>query len=500
MAVEFKKFDFSPFMNAEYSKGLNGALASAFNTAGQAVNNYGENKDERLLGELSNETDRSKIDSNNFYNKLNFKTGQNIVDNNVLKANQAENQRRADNKYWIDQATNTAVNDKRTMTTEAYNAKYKNLGGIDNNRIYEVTQDMEDRAKQNKIDDYNFKSKQAADARRKAEYNQRMQNYKANQIAQQNKNFQEQQQAQVLNNISSKYKNFNDFKNSEDWQNTPYNVKSKLAQSKVWGDSAGKVLTPNEIKTLQINTRAKDVTNIEKQYLEKTGQTMTDTQKNNFIYENKVPKEIEEIPSTENIKEKTDKELRTMITGLQDMRRFKESYDSSFTGIGDAALGFIGDLVGKQTGEIFGDKTAEDEARFRTQLPLMVGPIVKAIYGGNASNADRNNVQNALPTFRDSSKEWNAKMDVFYQKSLESLQTNLNVLKAKNFDTTAYEKEIENFKNDWNGVKSKTPGNDVKIKSFKKNNENPPEIIKELKNPKTGEVKKWSNIRGFINE
>lgn len=43
--------------------------------------------------------------------------------------------------------------------------------------------------------------------------------------------------------------------------------------------------------------------------------------------------------------------------------------------------------------------------------------------------------------------------------------------------------------------------NDVKVNSIRKNNDtNIPEIIKELKNPTTGEIKRWSNIRGFINE
>jgi hypothetical protein len=216
-----------------------------------------------------------------------------------------------------------------------------------------------------------------------------------------------------INNLVSKYSSFDDFKKSEDWNKPEYNY----AVKKTFYDSFGKgekASLTDQIKMEQIKARQSDLLRANEEYKTKTGKDLNQTEISSFLYEGKYPDAISPDKKKE-ISDKTNEKLTNMITGLEDLKRFKESYKPEFTGLGNAITGMVGDAIGTQSNFIKND--GKEESAFRTQLPLMTGPITKAIYGGNASDKDRASIEAAMPNFRDQEKDWKAKTNIFYQKS-----------------------------------------------------------------------------------
>lgn len=146
MAVEFKNFDFSPFLDVKYSKATKGgALADAFEAVGQTLDAHGQNADEKLLSELSQEQDRSKVKAEAFYNPLNALNAEKIVDKNVDRYNAMDAKAREDSQYYRNEFTNQAAGDALSLSKDEWNAKYANAGGLDGVRLNNIFNQKEDR-------------------------------------------------------------------------------------------------------------------------------------------------------------------------------------------------------------------------------------------------------------------------------------------------------------------------------------------------------------------
>ncbi len=436
--------DWSSFMRRDFQKenGM-GALANAFNVVADTADGYGETADKNLLSQITNETDISKVPQD-FYDKQNALKAKSIIEQNKNLAFQDEQRKRADElnarsdaEYAINQFNKEAMGDAINMDKASFDAKYGNAGGLDWAMMQDTFYKKEDRqfAKEDREQKNKLTNLQI----------QNTQNSINNQIEERNYTKKERDKKELdeqnLNSLVGKYNSWDEFKKSEDWNKPEYNYTVKKTIYDSFGKDEKASLT-DQIKMEQIKARQSDLSRANEEYKAKTGKDLNQTEISSFLYEGKYPDAISPDKKKE-ISDKTNEKLTNMITGLEDLKRFKESYKPEFTGLGNAITGMVGDAVGTQANFI---NDGKEESAFRTQLPLMTGPITKAIYGGNASDKDRASIEAAMPNFRDQEKDWKAKTNIFYQKSLENIQTNLDVLKANGQDTSAYEKQLEPLK------------------------------------------------------
>lgn len=145
--------DFSSWLKRDFSTdNRGGALAAALTGFAETADAYGENADKELMSKYANETDASKIDGVDFYNKLNALNAAKVINDNkdrVYKddqiARQNELNQRADAEYAIGVFNKEASNDALTMTKEEFDAKYNNAGGLDYGIMQKIFNDKEDR-------------------------------------------------------------------------------------------------------------------------------------------------------------------------------------------------------------------------------------------------------------------------------------------------------------------------------------------------------------------
>ena len=131
--------DWSSFMRRDFQKenGM-GALADAFKVVADTADGYGETADKKLLSDLVNETDVSKIDNSAFYSKDNALKAKNLIETNKNLEYQEEQRNRAnelnarnDAEYAINQFNKEAMGDAINMDKASFEAKYKNAGVLD---------------------------------------------------------------------------------------------------------------------------------------------------------------------------------------------------------------------------------------------------------------------------------------------------------------------------------------------------------------------------------
>ena len=83
--------DWSPWMRRDFSaENRGGALADAFKAVGQTADGYGETNDKNLLAGLANETDTSKIPTQDFYSQGNALKAKNLIEIIKIKQNKEE--------------------------------------------------------------------------------------------------------------------------------------------------------------------------------------------------------------------------------------------------------------------------------------------------------------------------------------------------------------------------------------------------------------------------
>ncbi len=88
--------DFSPWLKRDFStQNRGGALADAFKIVGETADGYGETNDKNLLASLVNETDTSKIPTQDFYSQANALKAKNIIDQNKDRVFKNDQQKRA---------------------------------------------------------------------------------------------------------------------------------------------------------------------------------------------------------------------------------------------------------------------------------------------------------------------------------------------------------------------------------------------------------------------
>ena len=131
--------DWSSFMKRDFQKENSmGALADAFKVVADTADGYGETADKKVLSDLVNETDPTKIDNSAFYSKDNALKARNIIETNKNLEYQEEQRKRAnelnarnDAEYAINQFNKEAMGDAINMDKASFEAKYKNAGGLD---------------------------------------------------------------------------------------------------------------------------------------------------------------------------------------------------------------------------------------------------------------------------------------------------------------------------------------------------------------------------------
>ena len=272
--------DFSPFLRRDFSTdNRGGALADAFRAVGTLADGYGETADKELMSKFANETDATKIEGADFYNKLNALNAKKIIDQNkdrVYKDEQVVRQNdlnaRADADYAIGVFNKEVANDVLNMPDrKTFDAKYLNAGGVDGIMVNNLFNQKEDRL----LSLEDKKREAIKDNLQMQSTNLQMQNTR-NQMNRQNEeyNYNKQQRAQndtdnkfinafasgyipeseletyrgkvsdsvfngivkqqKMNNITNNYATLQDFRNSEEWKTTPIEIKNEIFKSKIY--------------------------------------------------------------------------------------------------------------------------------------------------------------------------------------------------------------------------------------------------------------------------
>jgi len=487
-----QQFDFTPFLRQEISTAnRGGAIADIFKAVADTNDGYGNNADAKLLGNLADETNKKNILKDAFYNSENAITAGKIVDGNIDRANQLEQVARADKEYQYNQNTREAKNDALKMTKEDFFDFYDGEN-YDSGVISQLFNNKEDRVytldqreKKAIADALALKQAKAAEARRIAKYNYDMRVRKQNEI----KNKQ-------INNITSKYKDFNSFKNSEDWTNTPYAVKNEVAKSKVWGDSGKTASLNDQVKLEKINNNKAALVDIKAEYEKAYKKPMPLNVQSKFVYDGEVPELLKEKApiDKETLPVKESKEIDGLLKYQDTLKKLEENYNTKGTIYDKQGTAFVGG-VDSSLDSISPNFILSDAHRqFNTYMNDVTLGKTSAL-AGTLSDKDMALLQGSGLSATLGEKD--------FEKALSEAKELTQKLINQRYDLLSNSYEMPKH---YDYIKTNTPGSDKKdntpkITSLrKKTNENPPEIIKELKNPKTGEVKKWSNIRGFINE
>ena len=509
--------DFSPFLKRDFSsENRGGALATAMEAVAELADGYGETKDKKLLSQYANETDASKVNNDDFYNSLNALNAKKIIEGNQDEARVDEINARNDAQYYIDNFNKEAKGDAINMSKDEFNKKYNNAGGLNWAMVQDVFNQKEDRT--NNQSDRNLKNNLT---------NLQIQNTK-NKMVQQQQEYALQQQQREQNNIdnkflynvqngtipvseidkysegvsptvlngikqqgqiddiTSKYKSFSDFKNSPDWGNTSFKLKNELAKSKAFGNSGKSLTLKDQITQQRISNNIKTLPTFKSDFETKNGRKMTDIEVDNYIYNSEVPEgkkeeEKKQLPS------KQVSEYQALDKYESILNELEETYDPSYVGGLDSSLNTISPNFILTDGHRKFNNLMNDVLLGKTSS-----------LAGTLSDRDMALLQSSGLSEALGEKD--------FMEKLQKTKAEIADMKSKKRDLlkSQYVVPDDFFTGD---EKDKTSSNKIDTninwgnnQSGKKDGTNIPEIIKELKNPTTGEIRKWSNIRGFINE
>ena len=517
--IETPTMDFSRWLKRDFSKeNRGGALADALNAVADTSNAYGETADKELLSKYANETDASKVDGADFFNKLNALNAKKIVTQNQQKAYEDELKARDDAQYHINTFNKEAANDAYTMSKDEFNSKYNNAGGLDYGIMNNIFNDKEDRINSQKdrtlknnltnlkinkanYDLSNAKNKAAieAQARKQKDIDNKfmIDYYNGNLNDELINQYQNNVSADVfgnvmtdkkVNQILSKYPDFNSFKNSEDWANPDYNYAVKKTVYDSFGKGGGKSLSFNEqIKKAQIDSNLQSLDDIKKQYKEKYGEDMPAYVQSNFIYKNVLPDKLVQKDEKKELKQPPAKE----VSEFQALEKYEsvldeleKAYDPSYVGGVDSSLNTISPNW----------VLSDGHRKFNNLMNDVLLGKTSALTG-TLSDRDMALLQSSGLSETLGEKD--------FLEKLRKTKEQVKQMKATKYDLLKKQYDLPESFNQT--TKNENPKKDTpKINSIrKKDDKTEPkqkEVIKELRNPVTGEVKKWSNIRGFINE
>lgn len=335
--------DWSPWMRRDFSaENRGGALADAFKTVGETADGYGATADKKLLSGLVNETDISKIPTQDFYSQDNALKAKNIIETNKNLAYQDEQRKRADDinarndaEYAINQFTKEAVGDVWKMDKPTFEAKYKNIGGYDpivvNSEMLKKEDRniaQEDRNKRNELTDLQMQSTQSQINR---------QNEEANHIKEQRDTTK--QNKQNLDSLLSKYSSFEDFKKSEDWKNPAYNYDVKKTFYDFFGKAEKASLT-DQIRFEEITNNKKDLPRVQDEYKKTYGVDMPISEQSKFVYKGELPEKLKPVDKKP-LPSKEAGEYQALSKYESVLNELEKAYNPSYVGGLDSSLNTV---------------------------------------------------------------------------------------------------------------------------------------------------------------
>ena len=344
-----------------------------------------------------------------------------------------------------------------------------------------------------------------------------------------------------VNEITSKYPDFATFKASEDWKNPNYTYSVKENIYKSFGnDKAGKDMSFNDqIKFQEIDYNKRDLPRVMEEYKKAYNADMPISEQSKFVYKGELPEKLKE-KSANSFNDQIKQEQ--IDNNKKDLPRIIEEYKKIYNA--DMPISEQSNFIYKSE---LPDKLkpvekkalpAKEAGEFQAldKYESVLNELEKAYDSSYVGGMDSSlNTVSPNWVLSDGHRKFNNLMnDVLLGKTsaltgtlsdrdmallqssglsealgekdflekLKQTKEQVRQMKAKNYDVLNSQYNLpETFNQISNNKENKKVEDTPKINSIRKNNDtNIPEIIKELKNPTTGEVKKWSNIRGFINE
>lgn len=336
--------DWSSFMRRDFQKenGI-GALANAFNVVADTADGYGETADKKLLSDLVNETDPTKIDNSAFYSKDNALKAKNIIETNKNLEYQEEQRNRAnelnarnDAEYAINQFNKEAMGDAINMDKASFDAKYGNAGGLD----WAMMQDVF-----NKKEDRQFQKEDREQKNRLTNLQiQNTQNSINNQIDERNYTKEQRDKKQLdeqnLNNLVGKYNSWDEFKKSEDWNKPEYNYTVKKTFYDSFGKNQKETSITDQIKLEEINNNKKDLPRIQEEYKKTYGIDMPISEQSKFVYKGELPEKLKTVDKKP-LPTKEAAEFQALTKYEEVLNELEKAYDPSYVGGLDSSLNSI---------------------------------------------------------------------------------------------------------------------------------------------------------------
>lgn len=336
--------DWSSFMRRDFQKenGM-GALADAFNVVADTADGYGETADKKLLSDLVNETDVSKIDNSAFYSKDNALKAKNLIETNKNLEYQEEQRNRAnelnarnDAEYAINQFNKEAMGDAINMDKASFEAKYKNAGGLDWAMMYDTFNKKEDRefAREDREQKNRLTNLQI----------QNTQNSINNQIEERNYTKEQRDKKELdeqnLNNLVGKYNSWDEFKNSGDWNKPEYNYTVKKTFYDSFGKNQKETSLTDQIKLEEINNNKKDLPRIQEEYKKTYGTDMPISEQSKFVYKGELPEKLKPVDKKP-LPIKEAGEYQALIKYEEVLNELEKAYHPSYVGGLDSSLNTI---------------------------------------------------------------------------------------------------------------------------------------------------------------
>lgn len=336
--------DWSSFMRRDFQKenGI-GALANAFNVVADTADGYGETADKKLLSDLVNETDPTKIDNSAFYSKDNALKAKNIIETNKNLEYQEEQRNRAnelnarnDAEYAINQFNKEVMGDAINMDKASFDAKYGNAGGLD----WAMMQDVF-----NKKEDRQFQKEDREQKNRLTNLQiQNTQNSINNQIDERNYTKEQRDKKQLdeqnLNNLVGKYNSWDEFKKSEDWNKPEYNYTVKKTFYDSFGKNQKETSITDQIKLEEINNNKKDLPRIQEEYKKTYGIDMPISEQSKFVYKGELPEKLKTVDKKP-LPTKEAAEFQALTKYEEVLNELEKAYDPSYVGGLDSSLNSI---------------------------------------------------------------------------------------------------------------------------------------------------------------
>lgn len=336
--------DWSSFMRRDFQKenGM-GALADAFKVVADTADGYGETADKKLLSDLVNETDVSKIDNSAFYSKDNALKAKNLIETNKNLEYQEEQRNRAnelnarnDAEYAINQFNKEVMGDAINMDKASFDAKYGNAGGLD----WAMMQDVF-----NKKEDRQFQKEDREQKNRLTNLQiQNTQNSINNQIDERNYTKEQRDKKQLdeqnLNNLVGKYNSWDEFKKSEDWNKPEYNYTVKKTFYDSFGKNQKETSITDQIKLEEINNNKKDLPRIQEEYKKTYGIDMPISEQSKFVYKGELPEKLKTVDKKP-LPTKEAAEFQALTKYEEVLNELEKAYDPSYVGGLDSSLNSI---------------------------------------------------------------------------------------------------------------------------------------------------------------